>query len=927
MNGLVDSLESQIEEARLKKEAELAALKGTSKEPGITEAERLKREHSEAKAELVAYLEAHAANREKLRKTMLRHLDFMQEEDDNYLDGQVLEENLQEAFMTRDSMVGEARFVQELVQGALKAPGANKALMALLGGLQKESDVRSFSRLVSCMPILGERTPQQLAFLEDSAAEQFAFETVPLDVRTGKDKKGYCNLMAKLRYQEEEAISVVQLYEYVLGMAVRPKQPWEIEEEEEEAGPVLRALGVSLQGQKREQDVLKVVGGKEAIGQMGAEEQANIMEFVTEDNAEKMKQKADDAEEEALFYEGLVRGALRVQGIMNFIEARDGKEGAVAFGNFIRNLPALAELHEQHSAVVDFTPAPALCKEEITHLNAAESTEAALERKFMHEERLIAAELRYDQAKNLISMLEQVIQTEYDHLCTDSEGSMLPEVKLTLDDIHAKIKRHREQRRLREQGLAVADESAGTTSPATKKEDFGSTPAILQIDSTLTNMSLQMAQGDDAGLVELSKMKDDIKATQENPHAFGRGEDPGAPKPGERIPTPRKYNREDFLPPDMKEMVGGDRSHLGTDFWQNAPLEYVKSGKRSPSARGRHIPVESPKLLLVNPEVTRMGAYQDDYKSMGTSIRSDSRTNSRASQRTITPTQHSQSRVTYDLQNVAMGKGTNNRGQQLEGLPRPAWPEQAEYDMKTQEDGRQALPKPGWDPSIPRTLPTSLPATPIERHRTMTQMLSEQGKASSPLKARQQMMQSVNADVQERMSMLMNSVGYGEDGNHLTQQIVAEGNMAMDDNMSQMADESEWLNQAKHLAIEPQPWELPPQQRTAYHSKVSILPGIEEQNFGPTSGAVRLPPTVKKSELTSASGESLEFCLERWNSLGMMVDTMTSASRTLARLDRKYDTVKDEEPIGSQRNPSEKAIKARTKRRNSRVGDPNWGEW
>lgn len=422
-------------------------------------------------------------------------------------------------------------------------------------------------------------------------------------------------------------------------------------------------------------------------------------------------------------------------------------------------------------------------------------------------------------------------------------------------------------------------------------------------------------------------MKDDIQATQENPHAFGRGEDPRGTLAGGRIRTPRKYEREEFLPESMRDMNIGDRSHLGQDFWQSAPLEYVKSGNRSPTARGRHVPVESPSLLLVNPEVNRMGAYEEDYKSMGSSIRhSDSRASSRPSQFRGEPkvTNMNSSRVTYDL-----SPGQAQVGHEY--TPRQAWPPESEISERHwQHQGQQqALSKPGWDPSIPRTPPTDLPVTPIERHRTMNQMLTEKGKASSPLKARQRMMQSVNSDVQERMSTLMDSVGYGTDGAHLSHQILQDGNMVLDDDMSQLVGEKQWLNEASQIELEPQPWELTKPGQPVYNTRNPILPGIDEQVIGPSSGSLILPPMSQQQQsmYTGSQGASLESCLGRWNELGNMVDSMTAASRQLAKLDRKRDVMQSQHPVGSRHNPSEKALGLRANRRNSRLGDPNWEAW
>jgi len=906
MKALLEVLEDHVQREQAERERVTALLRGTSKEPGISDEEIVRRTRNEVRTELMTIIDGYKKTRAKGMKKLLRHLDYMLEEDENWADSQVLEELLMDQLMQTDVRVNEARFVQGLIQGALKAPGASKALTAITG-VSRETDARNFSRLISCMPIIGERTPKHLAFFErHDPARKYEITNIPPDVRLGKDRVGYCNLMAKLKYQEDEALAITNLYESVLGMVHASWKPSDAEEEED-TGKLLKALGVSVKKRSRDIDVLKSIGGEKAVSQMAFEEQIAINEFVQLDSAETMKQKADAAEEEAAFYENLVRGAFRTQGIINFIEARGGgKAGVQVFGNFLRNLPKIEDPLEVVGSprVEKFVSIPALSEVDVPHLKTLETTEQLIQQTFVHEERLKAAELRHEQASSLIKMLEDTIQAEYDYLCTDSEGAMLPEVKATLEEIHSQLRLHKEQRRKKEQGLDNSPQ--GKMNDTVKrtpdnKGDFGSKPAILQIDSTLTHMSLQMAQGDDAGLWELSKMKDDIKATKENPHAFGRGEDPGAPKPGERIPTPRKYAREEFMPAGFKGIEVGDRSHLGVEFWENAPLEYIKSGKRTLSARGRHVPVEAPKLLLVNPEASRTGSYGDDYKSMGTTKTANSSKSDQFSK--TMPIHDSLNRVTYDLQ--------------LHGQ-RQAWPENRETDCMA-----NSLSKSGWDPTLPRTPPTRIEVTPIERHRTMAAMLAQKGKASSPLKARQQMMQSVNGDVQLRMSMMMNSVGYGNDGNHLTHKIVQEGNMAMDDELYQ---DEPWVIESKNSPIEPQPWELQHQPKSLYAPR-SILPGIDEQVLTAASLRVPIVRGHQESSLTGSGGENLEFCLERWNELGKMVDTMTKASRTLSRLDRKQDIANSTYPKGSKNNPSDKALNLRQNRRNSRAGDPKWEEW
>lgn len=375
----------------------------------------------------------------------------------------------------------------------------------------------------------------------------------------------------------------------------------------------------------------------------------------------------------------------------------------------------------------------------------------------------------------------------------------------------------------------------------------------------------------------------------------------------------------------------GDRSHLGEDFWANAPLEYVKSGKRSPSARGRNVPIGPPKAMVVNPERTRMGAFKQDYETLGPPIRTPSEKQSRTGSQdgsrmtpNMYPATHAVSdRVTYDLSHNP--QDFNQR--------RQAWPPQEpreNFDRgQFDEVPLRPLSRPGWDPTMPRTPPKDLPPTPMERHRTMANMLAEKGNASSPLKARQSVMQSVNDEVGARMSMLMDSVGYGTDGNHLSHQIMREGIASMDDNMGALVGETEWLQEAANSNTGMSEYEPTPSKSNARSLHTSYLPGIDETVVAASSGSMLLPPIHKQREgaLTGSKGENLEFCLSRWNELGTMVDRMTAASRQLAKLDMKQDKIKSEHPVGSRQNPSQKAINLRVQRRNSRAGDPNWDQW
>merc|ERR1712100_212938 len=153
--------------------------------------------------------------------------------------------------------------------------------------------------------------------------------------------------------------------------------------------------------------------------------------------------------------------------------------------------------------------------------------------------------------------------------------------------------------------------------------------------------------------------------------------------------------------------------------------------------------------------------------------------------------------------------------------------------------------------------------------------------------------------------------------------------MATDDDMSAMVGETEWLQDAQDIQLEPQPWEL--QHASKKPSKLlgtSILPGIDEQHLGPTSGPVLLPAVGKSKEgmLTGSQGENLEFCLQRWNDLGSMVDSMTAASRHLAEIDRKHDSLKRSQNK-SRANLNTKANELPRNRRNSRTGDPHWESW
>merc|ERR1712232_1052839 len=69
----------------------------------------------------------------------------------------------------------------------------------------------------------------------------------------------------------------------------------------------------------------------------------------------------------------------------------------------------------------------------------------------------------------------------------------------------------------------------------------------------------------------------------------------------------------------MGELLGPDFgiTHLGRAFWQNSPLEYVKSVRRSGTARGRHVPAASQPAHIPHPERSFPTVFQHDYNMRG----------------------------------------------------------------------------------------------------------------------------------------------------------------------------------------------------------------------------------------------------------------------------------------------------------------------
>merc|ERR1711934_301376 len=109
----------------------------------------------------------------------------------------------------------------------------------------------------------------------------------------------------------------------------------------------------------------------------------------------------------------------------------------------------------------------------------------------------------------------------------------------------------------------------------------------------------------------------------------------------------------------------------------------------------------------------------------------------------------------------------------------------------------------------------------------------------------------------------------------------------MDDDMSELVQKHEWLAdlndqvdaaQAKGAAPI-----ISPEQQKAYNHRTrlhDLLPPSNEMTVAPTSAAVMLPPMAgAETSLSGGAGQSVEFCLERWNAIGGIVDAITNKSR------------------------------------------------
>ena len=109
----------------------------------------------------------------------------------------------------------------------------------------------------------------------------------------------------------------------------------------------------------------------------------------------------------------------------------------------------------------------------------------------------------------------------------------------------------------------------------------------------------------------------------------------------------------------------------------------------------------------------------------------------------------------------------------------------------------------------------------------------------------------------------------------------------MDDNMTEVMRNQKWLNDAQGC----DDVELAQQRFGSQTAAQDLLPPPIERGVGPTSAPILLPSmnSVTEGALTGNTGENVEFCLERWNAIGTMVDEITAKSRHLQRFDLKMD--------------------------------------
>merc|ERR1712166_1306212 len=129
----------------------------------------------------------------------------------------------------------------------------------------------------------------------------------------------------------------------------------------------------------------------------------------------------------------------------------------------------------------------------------------------------------------------------------------------------------------------------------------------------------------------------------------------------------------------------------------------------------------------------------------------------------------------------------------------------------------------------------------------MTSMLKQKGKSGSTLKVRQAIMDKINNEVQSRMTSLMSSVGYGQEG----------GAAMMDDNMTEVMRNQKWLNDAQGC----DDVTLAQQRFGPQTAAQDLLPQPIERGVGPTSAPVLLPSmnSVTEGALTGNTGKM-------WNS-------------------------------------------------------------
>jgi hypothetical protein len=723
-------------------------------------------------------------------------------------------------------------------------------------------------------------------------------------IRTGADKEGYSALMTKLDFQQKEASDVIELYEGLLGTVF--ENAAHENEKQKKAKIILSAFGVDA-GAK-----VKEVSEEELS--LHKDDTAAIEEWLTIEDTCRAQHEAESARSEAYLYEQLMQVALRNRPIMDFIFSKVQEHMGATDAELEEYMLVLSKMpsalcdcntyFDMNSVRATIPPAdlpPTVTEAEAGFRNAAEESESYAQWMFEEREARAFAELQMDNALALIRLQEQILAREYHRLCADAEGRVDPQVESVLQEVRDSVSRPASAQHEREvpassEGLALDDPS---------------------LACSVQEISLMIAQGDDAGVVQMSAIKEGIEATRDEPHSFAEGDDPEwYRKTNEngtvKIKTPRKWDRKELLPGS----TDFNNTHLGKAFWQNSPLEYVKSVRRTGSARGRHAPTAIPMANIPNPERAIPTVYQHDYNVRGMPTAAGHQLETVARQiGEPAPLGHRTHSIrekwappSGEVSGDPVAPGHMVGASPLETQHLRSWtPEYAVSDYShMQPDGvRQAWPdhiaqirseeallRPAWDPRLPKTPPASVGAThpsptPLERHNAMTSMLKQKGKSGSTLKVRQAIMDKINNEVQSRMTSLMSSVGYGHEGGHLTHHVQQGGAAMMDDNMTEVMRNQKWLNDAQGC----DDVKLSQQRFGPQTAAQDLLPQPIERGVGPTSAPILLPSmnSVTEGALTGNTGENVEFCLERWNAIGTMVDEITAKSRHLQRFDLKMD--------------------------------------